>query len=186
MPRQQSYDAIHRSLLIGLLANIGYKNEGKEFLGARNKSLWFFPGSSLFKVPPKWMVSAEIIETSQVYARTNARIDPAWIEDKAKHLLKYHYSNPHWEKKRSQVVALEQASLYGLILHTDKKTSYGRINPTETKEIFIRCALITGDFDSRAKFYLHNRKLVEELESLEAKSRRRDIIVDEDILYDFL
>ena len=180
-----SYDAIHRSLLIGLLANIGYKNEGKEFNGARNKKFLVFPGSSLFKSPPKWVMSAEIVETSQIYARTNARIDPSWIEEKAKHLLKYHYNNPHWEKKRSQVVALEQASLYGLILHADKKISYGRINPAEAKEIFIRCALIAGDFDSRAKFYLHNRKLVEELESLEAKSRRRDIIVDEDILYEF-
>ncbi len=179
------YDAIHRSLLIGLLANIGYKNEGREFIGARNKKFYIFPGSALFKAPPKWMMSAEIVETSQVYARINARIDPAWIEEKAKHLLKYHYSNPHWEKKRSQVVALEQASLYGLILHADKKVSYGRINPAEAKEVFIRCALIAGDFESRAKFYLHNQKLVEELESLEAKSRRRDIIVDEDILYDF-
>jgi ATP-dependent helicase HrpA len=180
-----SYDAIHRSLLIGLLANIGFKNEGREFLGARNKKFLVFPGSALFKAPPKWMMSAEIVETSQVYARSNARIDPAWIEEKAKHLLKYHYSNPHWEKKRSQVVALEQASLYGLILHADKKVSYGRINPAEAKEIFIRCALIAGDFESRAKFFQHNRKLVEELESLEAKSRRRDIIVDEDILYEF-
>ncbi len=180
-----SYDAIHRCLLIGLLANIGYKSEGKEFIGARNKKFLVFPGSTLFKAPPKWMMSAEIVETSQIYARSNARIDPAWIEDKAKHLLKYHYNNPHWEKKRSQVVALEQATLYGLILHADKKVSYGRINPAEAKEIFIRCALIAGDFESRAKFYLHNRKLVEELESLEAKSRRRDIIVDEDVLYDF-
>ena len=179
------YDAIHRCLLIGLLANVGYKNEGKEFLGARNKKFLVFPGSALFKAPPKWMMSAEIVETSQVYARTNARIDPAWIEEKAKHLLKYHYSNPHWEKKRSQVVALEQASLYGLILHADKKISYGRVNPLEAKEIFIRCALIAGDFESRARFFQHNRKLVEELESLEAKSRRRDIIVDEDILYEF-
>ena len=104
---------------------------------------------------------------------------------KARHLLKYHYSNPHWEKKRSQVVALEQATLYGLVIHADKKVSYGRINPSEAKEIFIRSALIQGDFECRAKFFLHNQRLLEELEALEAKSRRRDIIVDENVLYDF-
>jgi ATP-dependent helicase HrpA len=121
-----SFDQIHQSLLIGLLANIGYKSEEKEFLGARNKKFYIFPGSALYKSTPKWIMAAEIVETSQVFARINAKIDPAWIEEKAKHLLKYHYSNPHWEKKRSQVVAFEQASLYGLILHADRKVNYGR------------------------------------------------------------
>jgi len=180
-----TYEQIHQSLLIGLLANIGFKDEGKEFLGARSKKFNVFPGSALFKSPPKWIMAAEIVETSRVYARTNARIDVAWVEDKAKHLLKYHYSNPHWEKKRTQVVALEQATLYGLVIHADKKISYGRINPGEAKEIFIRCALIQGDFDSKARFYTHNRQLLDELETLEAKSRRRDIIVDENVLYGF-
>ncbi len=180
-----SYEQIHRSLLIGLLANIGFKNEGKEYLGARSKKFNVFPGSVLFKSTPQWIVAAEIVETTRVYARTNAKIDVTWIEEKAQHLLKYHYNNPHWEKKRSQVVALEQASLYGLIIHADKKVSYGRIKPAEAREIFIRCALIAGDFESRAEFYKHNQRLVEELETLEAKSRRRDIIVDEDILFDF-
>ena len=180
-----SYEQIHRSLLIGLLANIGVKDEGKEYIGARNKKFNVFPGSVLFRSTPRWIVAAEIVETTKIYARTNAKIDVAWIEEKAKHLLKYHYNNPHWEKKRSQVVALEQAALYGLIIHADKKVSYGRINPVEAREIFIRCALIAGDFESRATFYVHNRKLVEELETLEAKSRRRDIIVDENILFEF-
>jgi ATP-dependent helicase HrpA len=180
-----SYDQIHRSLLTGFLANIGVKNEGKEFLGARNKKFNVFPGSALFKSPPKWIMAAEIVETSRVYARTNAKIDVTWVEEKAKHLLKYFYSNPHWEKKRSQVVAHEQSTLYGLIINADKKVSYGRINPVEAREIFIRSALIEGDFECKADFYLHNRKLVEELETLEAKSRRRDIIVDENVLYDF-
>ena len=180
-----AYDQIHRSLLIGLLANIGFKDEGREYLGARSKKFNVFPGSALFKSPPKWIMAAEIVETSRVYARTNAKIDVAWIEDKARHLLKYHYSNPHWEKKRSQVVALEQATLYGLVIHADKKVSYGRIKPSEAKEIFIRCALVQGDFECRAKFFLHNQRLLEELEALEAKSRRRDIIVDENVLYDF-
>ena len=180
-----AYDQIHRSLLIGLLANIGFKDEGKEYLGARSKKFNVFPGSALFRSAPKWIMAAEIVETSRVYARTNAKIDVAWIEDKARHLLKYHYSNPHWEKKRSQVVALEQATLYGLVIHADKKVSYGRIRPTEAREIFIRCALIQGDFECRAKFFIHNQRLLAELEALEAKSRRRDIIVDENVLFDF-
>ncbi len=180
-----SYDQIHQSILIGLLANIGYKVEGKEFLGARNKKFNVFPGSSLFKSPPQWMMAAEIVETTRVYARSNAKIDASWIEEKAGHLLKYHYINPHWEKKRSQVVADEQSTLYGLIINPGKKVSYGRINPIAAKEIFIRCALIAGDFESNAGFYRHNKKLLEQLETLEAKSRRRDIIVDENVLYDF-
>ena len=180
-----SYDQIHQSLLIGFLANIGVKSEGKEFSGARNKKFNIFPGSALFKSPPKWIMAAEIVETSRIYARSNAKIDVTWVEEKAKYLLKYHYSNPHWEKKRSQVVAHEQSTLYGLIINADKKVSYGRINPLEAREIFIRSALIEGDFECKADFYLHNRKLVEELETLEAKSRRRDIIVDENVLYDF-
>ena len=180
-----SYDQIHQSLLIGLLANIGIKDEGKEFLGARNKRFNVFPGSALFKSPPQWMMSAEIVETSKVYARVNAKIDVSWIESKAGHLLKYHFNNPHWEKKRGQVVAHKQASLYGLIIYSDKKVSYGKVDPVAAKEIFIRSALIEGDFVSKAEFYLHNRQLVEDLEALEAKSRRRDIVVDENILYDF-
>ena len=180
-----TYDQIHQSLLIGLLANIGFKSEDKEYLGARNKKFNVFPGSGLFKSSPKWMISAEIVETTRVYARTNAKIDVRWVEEKAKHLLKHHYSNPHWEKKQSRVVAHEQSTLYGLIINPDKKVSYGKINPVEAKEIFIRSALIEGDFESKAKFFIHNRKLVDELEKLEAKSRRRDIIVDENVLYDF-
>ncbi|MCG6938435.1 MAG: ATP-dependent RNA helicase HrpA [Gammaproteobacteria bacterium] len=180
-----SYDQVHRALLIGLLANIGFKEEAKVFSGARNNKFTVFPGSVLFKSPPQWMMSAEIVETSRVYARNNARIDAGWIEVVAKHLLKYSYSNPHWEKKRAQVVAFEQASLYGLIIYTARKVSYAGINPAEAREIFIRDALVAGDFDNRAAFYVHNQQLLNELETLEAKSRRRDIIVDENVLYTF-
>ncbi len=180
-----AYDCIHRSLLTGLLANVGFKNEDKEFLGARNRKFNVFPGSALFKSPPKWIMAAEIVETTRVYARTVAKIDVQWIEGLASHLLKHHYSNPHWEKKRTQVVAHEQSTLYGLIINPNKKVNYARINPAEAREIFIRDALVAGDFDCRAKFYLHNRQLVEELEALEAKSRRRDIVVDENVLYEF-
>jgi len=179
------YDSIHRSLLTGLLANIGSRDDGKEFLGARSKKFSVFPGSSLFKSPPKWIMAAEIVETTRVYARTNAKMDVSWVEEKAKHLLKFHYSNPHWEKKRSQVVAKEQSTLYGLIINADKKVNYGRVNASEAKEIFLRSALIEGEFVSKAPFYIHNRQLISELESLEAKSRRRDVVVDENVLYDF-
>ena len=180
-----SYDQIHQSLLIGFLANIGYKDEGKEYLAARSKKFHIFPGSALFKTSPKWIMAAEVIETSRVYARTNAKIDVAWIEGKASHLLKRHYSNPHWEKKRSQVVAHEQSSLYGLIINADKKVNYARINIVDAKEIFIRGALVEGDFECKAAFFVHNRKLFNELAALEAKSRRHDVIVDDDVLYDF-
>lgn len=180
-----SYDQIHRALLIGLLANIGFKDEGKEYLGARSKKFHVFPGSGLFKSPPKWVMAAEIVETTRIYSRTNAKIDVAWVEAVAEHLLKRHYSNPHWEKKRSQVVAHEQSSLYGLIICADKKVSYGRIDPAEAKEIFIRSALIEGDFECKAGFYIHNQRLIQDLEALEAKSRRHDAIVDDNVLYDF-
>jgi len=180
-----NFDQIHQALLIGFLANIGFKDEGKDYLGARNKRFSIFPGSALFKSSPQWIVAAEIVETSRVFARTNAKIDVRWIEERASHLLKYHYNNPHWEKKQSNVIAHQQSSLYGLIIHADKKISYGQINPTEAKEIFIRSALVEGDFESKAAFYLHNKKLLSELETLEAKSRRRDIIVDDNVLYDF-
>jgi ATP-dependent helicase HrpA len=180
-----SYEQIHRSLLIGLLGNVGCRDDGKEYTGARNNKFNVFPGSVLFSSSPKWMMSAEIVETSKVYGRINAKIDVAWIAGMAKHLLKYHYSNPHWEKKRSQVVATEQASLYGLMIYADRKINYSRVNAVEAKQIFIRSALIQGELESRAAFYLHNKKLLEELEVLEAKSRRRDVIVDENVLYDF-
>lgn len=180
-----SYEQVHRSLLVGLLANIGHQDEAKEFSGARNTKFNVFPGSGLFKSPPKWIMAAEIVETSRVYARINASIDVRWIEDGARHLLKLSHTNPHWEKKRSQVVAYEQATLYGLIVYTGRKVIYARVNPREAREIFIREALVQGDFDSRAKFFRHNQALLQELETMEAKSRRRDIIVDDNVLYAF-
>ena len=180
-----NYDQIHQALLIGLLANIGFKDEDKNYLGARNKKFNVFPGSVLFKSSPRWIVAAEIVETSRVFARTNAKIDVRWVEEKASHLLKYHYNNPHWENKQSNVIAHQQSSLYGLIINVDKKVSYGQINSAEAREIFIRSALVEGDFECKSAFYLHNKKLLSELEVLEAKSRCRDIIVDDNILYDF-
>jgi ATP-dependent helicase HrpA len=179
------YDAIHRSLMSGLLSNIGKKDEDRKFLGARNRKYMVFPGSKLFRKPPLWMVSAEIVETSQVYARTNAKIDVAWVEGLAKHQMKYHYADPHWEKKRAAVVASEQSSLYGLIINPSKKVNYARIDPVVSQRIFIHDALIHGDFDCRAKFFVHNQSLMKQIEQQQAKARRQDVLVDDAVLYDF-
>ncbi|MCW8830162.1 MAG: ATP-dependent RNA helicase HrpA, partial [Gammaproteobacteria bacterium] len=179
------YDPIHRALLTGLLGNLGLKDDNKEYLGARNKRFHVFPGSGLFKNPPKWLMSAEIVETSRVYARTNARIEPEWIEQKAAHLLKRSYSNPHWEKRPAQVIASEQTSFYGLIINPEKKVNFGKIDPKLSREIFIQSALVQQDFDCKAEFFQHNRKLIAQLEKLEAKSRRQDILVEDTILFQF-
>jgi ATP-dependent helicase HrpA len=179
------YSSIHRALLTGLLSNLGLKSEDREYTGARNGKFMIFPGSALFKKSPKWIMSAEIVETSRVYARTTAKIEPLWIEDKAKHLFKRNYSQPHWEKRNAQVSAFEQTTLYGLIINPKRKTNYGPINPAESREIFIRSALVQGDFNCNFKFFIHNQKLINELENLEAKSRRQDIIIDDEILFQF-
>ena len=184
-PIDIDYDAIHASLLTGLLSNVGFKQEEKEYLGARNRRFHLFPGSALYRSAPKWVMAAEIVETTRVYARTVAKIDIGWVERAAGHLLKRNYSNPHWEKKRAQVVVHEQATLYGLIVVADRKVAYEKIDPAASREIFIMDGLVRGDFDCRAAFYRHNRELIDELENLEARSRRRDIIVDEQVLYDF-
>ncbi|MFC1589713.1 ATP-dependent RNA helicase HrpA [Pseudomonadota bacterium] len=180
-----NYDTIHRALLTGLLGNLGLKDDNKEYLGARNKRFHIFPGSGLFKNPPKWIMSAEIVETSRVYARTNAKIEPEWIEQKAAHLLKRSYSNPHWEKKPAQVVASEQTSFYGLVINPEKKVNFGKIDPKLSREIFIQSALVEQDFDCKAEFFRHNQKLIAQLEKLEAKSRRQDILVEDTILFQF-
>ena len=179
------YDSIHRALLTGLLGNLGLKDDNKEYLGARNKKFYVFPGSGLFKNSPKWLMAAEIVETSRVYARTNAKIEPEWIEQKAAHLLKRSYSNPHWEKKPAQVVASEQTSFYGLIINPEKNVNFGKIDPKLSREIFIQSALVQQDFDCKAEFFKHNQKLIAQLEKLEAKSRRQDILVDDVILFQF-
>lgn len=179
------YDSIHRALLTGLLGNLGLKDDNKEYLGARNKRFHIFPGSGMFKNPPKWLMSAEIVETSRVYARTNAKIEPEWIEQKAEHLIKRSYSNAHWEKKPAQVVASEQTSFYGLIINPEKNINFGKVDPKLSREIFIQCALVQQDFNCKAEFFQHNQKLMAKLEKLEAKSRRQDILVDDEILFQF-
>jgi len=179
------YASIHRSLLAGLLSHIGFKQEKGEYLGARNRRFWIFPGSNLFKKNPKWIMAAEMLETSRLYAHQVAKIEPQWIEQPASHLIKKSWMEPHWEQKRAQVVATEQVTLFGLIIVPRRKVHYGSIDPVASHEIFIRSALVEGEYTTRASFFAHNRALLESVEGLEAKSRRRDLLVDEESLYQF-
>ncbi|QBQ56003.1 ATP-dependent RNA helicase HrpA [Nitrosococcus wardiae] len=179
------YEAIHRALLTGLLGNIAFKSEQDHYLGARNIKLQIFPGSALFKKRPKWVVAAELVETSRLYARCVAKMDPQWIEPLASHLVKRSYFDPHWEKRPAQVMAYERVTLYGLTVIPKRRIHYGPLNPEEARAIFIREALVQGDYDTRAPFFRHNQELFEEIEELEHKSRRRDVLVDEEILYQF-
>ena len=180
-----NYAAVHRALLSGFLSQVGFKDEGHEYQSCRQRRFHIFPGSGLFNKGPKWVVASEIVETQKVYARHLAKIEPQWIEEIAAHLLKHSYTEAHWEKKSAQVSATRKSTLFGLLVNPGKKVNYGPINPVEAREIFIRNALTQGDFDCRHDFYLHNRKLVDDIENLEAKSRRQDILVDENAVYDF-
>ncbi len=180
------YDEIHRALLPGLLGNIGFKTEKEgEYLGARGIKLAIFPGSVLKKGKAKWVVAAELVETTKLYARCVAKIDPAWLERIAGNLCKRHYFDPHWEKKRAQVVAFEQVTLYGLIIVPKRPVHYGTINPKEAREIFIRAALAAGEYNTEALFFQHNQALIQEIEELEHKTRRQDVLVDEQEIFGF-
>ena len=181
------YESIHKALLSGLLSHIGFRPEGRdhEYLGARNSRFAVFPGSGLFEKKPKWVVAAELVETTKLYARTVARIQPEWVEALAGHLVKRSYSEPHWQGRRGQVGAYEKVTLYGLTLVPRRRINYGPIDPALSRELFIRHGLVEGDFDSRAPFWRHNRELVDDVHALEAKSRRRDILVDEEVIYAF-
>ncbi|AKJ12227.1 ATP-dependent helicase [Streptomyces incarnatus] len=182
-------DRIHTSLLAGLLSHIGMKDvrEGNknEYLGARNAKFAIFPGSALFKKQPKFVMSAELVETSRLWARVNAKIEPEWVEPLAGHLLKRTYSEPHWEKDQAAVMAYEKVTLYGVPIVAQRKVNYGRIDPETSRELFIRNALVEGDWRTHHKFFADNRKLLSEVEELEHRARRRDIVVDDDTLFDF-
>jgi len=182
---EANYDAIHRSLLAGLLSHIGMKDEEQNYIGANNRKFLIFPGSSLRKTQPKWIMAASLVDTAKLYARTVAKIEVEWLESAAQHLLSHHYSEPHWQKRASQVAAYERVSLYGLTIYPRRRINYGAIDPVESREIFIRHALVYGEYYSHSAFFKHNQQLIAEIEALEAKSRRRDILVDEETLYDF-
>ena len=180
------YGMIHRALLTGLLSHIATISSEKHlYNAARGVQMRIWPGSSQFKANPKWIVAAEKVETSQLYARTVARIEPQWLERLARHLLKRSYAEPHWEKRRGQVAAFETVTLYGIPIVSRRKRNFGPIDPKESRKIFIRRALVEGELHTRGKFLAINRKQVELIESLEAKSRRRDILADDETLYRF-
>ncbi|GAA5156850.1 ATP-dependent RNA helicase HrpA [Amycolatopsis dongchuanensis] len=177
---------VHISLLAGLLSHVGLKDPEKgDYLGARGARFAVFPGSALFKKQPRWLVSAELVETSRLWARVNARIEPEWVEPLAGHLVKRTYSEPHWERKRAAVVASERVTLYGVPLVVGRKVNYGRIDPELSRELFIRHALVEGDWDTRHEFFAANRALLDEVEDLENRARRRDLLVDDQTLFEF-
>lgn len=182
-------DRVHVSLLAGLLSHVGMKDvkDGakNEYLGARSAKFAVFPGSALFKKPPRFVMSAELVETSRLWARVNAKIEPEWVEPLAEHLLKRTYSEPHWEKDQAAVMAYEKVTLYGVPIIAQRKVNYGRIDPETSRELFIRNALVEGDWRTHHKFFADNRKLLSEVEELEHRARRRDIVVDDDTLFDF-
>ncbi|MCX3287565.1 ATP-dependent RNA helicase HrpA [Streptomyces sp. NEAU-H22] len=190
-------DRIHLSLLAGLLSHIGMKDvkeaggEGgrssakNEYLGARNAKFAIFPGSALFKKPPRFVMSAELVETSRLWARVNAKIEPEWVEPLAAHLVKRTYSEPHWEKDQAAVMAYEKVTLYGVPIVAQRKVNYGRIDAEVSRELFIRNALVEGDWRTHHKFFSDNRRLLTEVEELEHRARRRDILVDDETLFDF-
>jgi len=183
--KPEGYRAVHRALLRGLLGNVGMKDEADgNYTGARGIKVWVHPGSGT-KKPGKWIVAAELVETTRLFARTVATVDPKWLEELGAHLLRRHQENPHWEKARAQVVALERGTLYGLPVYADRRVHYGPIDAKLSREIFLRSALVEGDYETRAPFFEHNRRLVREIERLEHKSRRPDILVDDALIEAF-
>ncbi|QOL51997.1 ATP-dependent RNA helicase HrpA [Massilia litorea] len=183
-----TYEQLHLALLTGLLGNIGFKAEdepGGAYLGARGIKFHIWPGSSLTKKPGRWIMAAELVETTRLYARCIAQIQPEWIEKIGGHLLKKSWGEPRWEKKPAQVSSLERATLYGIVVYSGRRINHALHNPYEAREIFIRDALVAGDYETRQPFYAHNHKLVKEIENLEHKSRRQDVLVDEQLIAAF-
>ncbi|MCL1077355.1 ATP-dependent RNA helicase HrpA [Parashewanella spongiae] len=177
-------DSVHQALLSGLLSHIGFK-DNNEYLGARNRKFFIFPGSPLAKKGPKWVMTAELTETSKLFARTCAKFDPEWIEPLAGHLIKKNYIEPHFEARQGSVVAFENQVLYGLTTVHKRKIQFGKVDPVQAREIFIRSALANGELKTKETFFKHNQQQLDQIEQLEHKSRRRDILVDEQVLVDF-
>jgi ATP-dependent helicase HrpA len=179
-------DAVHLSLLAGLLGHIGLRDvEKREYVGARNARFALVPGSALGKKPPRWVMVAELVETNRMWGRVAARIDPGWVERLAGHLVKRQYSEPHWERKQAAVMAYERVTLYGVPIVAQRKVSFGRIAPVLSREMFIRSALVEGDWEATHPFLAANRALLEDVEELEHRARRRDIAVDDEALFAF-
>ena len=184
--KEAGYEQIHRALLTGLIANVGMKSpDGNDYTGARGSRFHLFPASALFKTKPKWVMAAELVETTRLYARDVAVIQPEWIEQEASHLVRYHYFEPHWEQKRGEVVASERVTLYGLTVLPRRPVSYGKVAPEEAREIFIRGALVAQESNLQTAFFAHNKKLIKEITELEHKSRKQDVLVDDEALFAF-
>ncbi|WP_423202294.1 ATP-dependent RNA helicase HrpA [Marinobacter salicampi] len=184
-PEPASYDSIHKAILAGLLGQVATKLEKREYLATRNRKMHIFPGSKVAKASPRWIVAAEIVETSRVFARVVARIEPEWVEPLASHVVKRHYFEPHWERKRAQVMGYEKVSLYGLDVIPRRKIAYSKVDPIESRTLFIQRALVEGDYDTKAPFIENNQALLATVDNLERKTRRRDLLVDEQVLVDF-
>ncbi|WP_055334473.1 ATP-dependent RNA helicase HrpA [Ralstonia solanacearum] len=185
-----TYEQLHLALLTGLLGNIGVRIEeadgkGREYLGARGIKFFLWPGSVIARKAGKWVVGGELIETSRLFGRTLARIEPEWVEKVGAHLLKVSWSDPHWEKKAGQVMAFERGTLYGLPVYQQRRVHFGPMQPKEAREMFIRRALVDGEFETRLPFFAHNQRLVREIENLEHKSRRQDVLVDDELIHAF-
>ncbi len=180
-----THEQIHRALLAGLLGNIGFKNEEGEYLGARGIKFNIFPGSGLRKAQPKWVMAGELVDTARLYARSVARIEPEWIEPLAKDLVDRHYFDPHWERERAMVTAFERVTLYGLTIVPKRRVHYGAIDPVASREIFIRQALVAGDYATQEKFIQYNQQLIKEVQALEHKARKRDVLVSDEAIFAF-
>jgi ATP-dependent helicase HrpA len=181
---EATFEQIHWSLLTGLLGNIGLKADDEPYyLGARGIKFHLWPGSALVKKAGRWVVAAELVETSRLFARGIAKIEPEWIEKVGPHLLRKSLSEPHWEKKAAQVSAYERGTLYGLTVYNRRRIAFGRQDPARARELFIRGALVEGEFETRLPFFAHNRKLLADIEQLEHKSRRQDVLVDDELIY---
>ncbi|MGB5486841.1 MAG: ATP-dependent RNA helicase HrpA, partial [Lysobacterales bacterium] len=181
-----THEQIHQALLAGLLSHVGNKKpEDNSYVGPRSKTFYIFPGSGLFGKKPKWLMAAEIVETSKTYARINAVIKPEWIEAQAPHLLKHHYFDPHWSRKQGRVLAWEQVSLFGLVVVEKRRINSSRINPQDARQLFITGALVRGELNTRAGFLENNQQVREEIEELEHKRRKHDVMADESVLFEF-
>ncbi len=181
-----SYEQLHLSMLAGMLGNLGYKLEDEAvYLGARGIKFYSHPGAHLKKKPGRWIVCAELVETTRLFGRGIAAIEPQWIEQVADHLLKKQLLDPHWEKKTAEVTALERATLYGIVIYSGRRVNFGRVDPVAAREIFIREALVGGQWDTKLPFLAANQKLIAQVEDLEHKSRRQDVLVDDELIYAF-
>ena len=181
-----TYEQLHLSMLAGLLGNIGCKSDDDEwYLGARGIKFWRHPGAHLSKKPGRWIVAAELVETTRLFGRGLAAIEPQWIPTVAGHLLKKQLLDPHWEKKPAEVVAFERATLYGIVIYNQKRVNFGQVDPVAAREIFIREALVGNEWETKLPFLAHNQKMVRQVEELEHKSRRQDVLVDDELIYAF-